>query len=501
MLEALLGTFQPTQMLMIVVGVLSGIIVGAIPGLTGSMLIALTLPITFHMTPLHATSLLVAMYVGSITGALISATLLRMPGSPAAVMTTLDGYPLAKSGKPGRALGIGIAASFWGALIAWLALALLTKPLSELAVVLGPFDYFALVMMAMVLIASVAGGDIVKGLIAGLLGMLVTFPGVDPSGGDMRLMFGVNDLIGGFKLLPVLIGIFAVSQIFADVLSIKSRPEPVTYSNKGLFMSWRDLRKFSPNIIRSSLVGTIVGILPGVGASVASAISYLVARLQSKTPEKFGQGSEEGIIASEAANNASVGGALIPLLALGIPGSVVDAILIGALTIHSIQPGPLMFSSNPDIVWNVIAVDLVATFVMFALMLGLVRFYIRVTAIPKKYLLPVIMVFCVVGVYSLNNTMFDIWTMLGFGVIGFLLERAGFSLGSFVIGYVLAKVAEAKLRQGLMFTDGDISPLFTSPLSASLLAIAVVLLLWSLRSERSRKSKTLKSSQTTKAHP
>ncbi|MEM7461922.1 MAG: tripartite tricarboxylate transporter permease [Pseudomonadota bacterium] len=491
MLDALLGTFEPFQMLMIFIGVFSGIIVGAIPGLTGSMLIALTLPITFHMSPLHATSLLVAMYVGSITGALISATLLRMPGSPAAVMTTIDGYPLAKSGQPGRALGIGIAASFWGSLIAWLALALLTKPLSELAVILGPFDYFALVMMAMVLIASVTGGDMVKGLIAGFLGMLVTFPGIDPSGGEMRLMFGVNDLIGGFKLLPVLIGVFAVSQIFADVLSVKARPEPLVYTNKGLFMSWKDLRKFFPNILRSSVIGTVVGILPGVGASVASAFSYLVARLQSKTPEKFGTGSEEGIVASEAANNASVGGALIPLLALGIPGSVVDAILIGALTIHSIQPGPLMFSSNPEIVWNVIAVDLVATFVMFALMLGLVRFYIRVAGVPKQYLLPVIMVCCVVGVYSLNNTMFDVWTMLGFGVVGFILERAGFSLGPFVIGYVLAKVAEAKLRQGLMFTDGDILPLFTSPLSATLLLVAVVLLVWSLLTERRRKNSPL----------
>lgn len=493
MIDALIGTLAPFQMLLIVLGVFSGIVVGAVPGLTGSMLIALTLPITFHMQPLHATSLLVAMYVGSITGGLITATLLRMPGSPAAVMTTLDGYPLAKSGHPGRALGIGIAASFWGAVIAWFALALLTKPLAEIAVVLGPFDYFALVMMAMVLIASVAGGDMIKGLIAGFLGMLVTFPGIDPSGGELRLMFGVDDLIGGFKLLPVLIGIFAVSQLFSDVMTVKAKPEAIVFTNKGLFMSFKDLKRHFPNIMRSSFIGTVIGILPGVGASVASAMAYLVARLRSKTPEKFGKGSEEGIIAAEAANNASVGGALIPLLALGIPGSVVDAILIGALTIHSIQPGPLMFTTNPDIVWNVIAVDLVATIVMFALMLGLVRFYIKVTSIPKHYLLPVIMVFCVVGVYSLNNTMFDVWTMLGFGIIGFFMERAGFSLGPFVIGYVLAKVAEAKLRQGLMFTDGDYTPMFTSPLSASLLIIAVVLLIWSLRSESRRKKNVLNS--------
>ncbi len=488
MIEGVLGTFTLFQMAFIFIGVFSGIVVGAIPGLTGSMLIALTLPITFHMSALHATTLLVAMYVGSIAGGLITATLLRMPGSPAAVMTTLDGYPLAKSGRPGRALGFGITASFIGSLIAWVALATISEPLSELAVKLTPFDYFALVMMAMALIASVAGGDVIKGLVTGFLGMLVTFPGIDPSGGEIRLTFASNDLIGGFKLLPVLIGVFAVSQIFADAYDINARREKVDFSSRGIFMSVRDLKDQAINLVRSSLVGTFIGILPGVGASVGSALSYLFARLGSRTPEKFGNGSEEGIVASEAANNATVGGALIPLISLGIPGSVTDAILIGALTIHSLQPGPLLFQTNPDIVWNVIGVYFVATFVMFGLMLGLIRLYVSISVIPKSYLLPAIMVFCVVGVYSLNNTMFDVWTMLLFGIVGFLLERAGFNLGPFVIGYVLAKVAEAKLRQGLMFTDGDITPLFLEPLSAGMLLAAFALLVWSLWAERRRLS-------------
>ncbi len=487
MIDGILGTFTWLQMIFIFAGVFSGIVVGAIPGLTGSMLIALTLPLTFHMSALHATTLLVAMYVGSIAGGLITATLLRMPGSPAAVMTTLDGYPLAKSGRPGRALGFGITASFIGSLIAWVALATISEPLSELAVRLTPFDYFALVMVAMALIASVAGRDVIKGLVTGFLGMLVTFPGIDPSGGEIRLTFGSDDLIGGFKLLPVLIGVFAVSQIFSDAYDMKSRKEKVEFSAKGMFMSLGDLREQAVNLVRSSFIGTFIGILPGVGASVGSALSYLFARLGSRTPERFGKGSEEGIVASEAANNATVGGALIPLIALGIPGSVTDAILIGALTIHSLQPGPLLFETNPDIVWNVIGVYFVATFVMFGLMLGLIRLYVRISTIPKEFLLPAIMVFCVVGVFSLNNTMFDVWTMLAFGVVGFLLERAGFHLGPFVIGYVLAVVAEAKLRQGLMFTDGDIMPLFTEPLSVGMLIIAFGLLVWSLWAERRRK--------------
>lgn len=487
MFDALLGTLTLIQLSLILIGVFSGIIVGAIPGLTGSMLIALTLPITFHMSPLHATSLLIAMYVGSITGGLITATLLRMPGAPANVMTVLDGYPLARAGYPGRALGLGITASFFGSIVAWVALAALSQPLAEFAVKLTPFNYFALVVMAMTLIAFVADRDIVKGLVAGFFGMLVTFPGVDPSGGEVRLTFGVNGLIGGFQLLPVLLGVFSVSQIFENTLNMGAKPEVVAFSNKGLFMSLSDLRAQAVNLLRSSVVGTVIGILPGIGASVGSAVSYLFAKLGSRTPEKFGTGSEEGIVASEAANNATVGGALIPLIALGIPGSVTDAMLIGALTIQSIQPGPLLFSTHPDLVWNVIAVDLVATFVMFALMLGLIRFYVRVASIPKYVLLPVITVFCVVGVYSLNNTMFDVWTMLGFGIVGFLMERAGFSLGPFVIGYVLAKVAEVKLRQGLMYTDGDITPLFIDPLSLVMLLIALVLVVFSLGTERKRR--------------
>ena len=341
-------------------------------------------------------------------------------------------------------------------------------------------------MMAMVLIALVAGRDLIKGLATGFQGMLVTFPGIDPSGGVVRLTFGAADLIGGFKLLPVLIGIFAVSQIFSDALAMRTKPHLAEFSGRGMFISVKDLKTQAVNLLRSSLVGTFIGILPGVGASVGSALSCLFARLGSKAPEKFGKGSEEGIVASEAANNATVGGALILLIALGIPGSVTDAILIGALTIHSLQPGPLLFATNPEIVWNVIGVCFVATFVMFAFMLGLIRVYVRISTIPKSFHLPMITVCCVVGVFSLNNTMFDVWTMLGFGVIGFLLERAGFNLGPYVIGYVLAKLAEAKLRQGLMFTDGDITPLFTDPLSVAMLLPALALLVWSLLAERCR---------------
>jgi putative tricarboxylic transport membrane protein len=483
-LDGLLGALglllTPWPFFLTLLGTALGIIVGAIPGLTGAMLIALTLPLTFYMQPVHAVILLVSMYVGAISGGLITATLLRMPGTPASVMTTFDGYPMARAGRPGRALGLGIGASFVGGLISWVALLLLAKPLSIIATRFGPFEYFTLILMAMVLIASVSQGSLIKGLISGFLGMLASMPGVDPSTGAPRLTWDYYMLNSGLKLLPVLIGVFAVSQIIADIVDLNRKTERVEMSGRGIVMSLRDWKEQAFNLIRSSVIGTWVGILPGVGASIGSVLAYTTAKNMSKTPQKFGRGSEEGIVASEAANNATVGGALIPLIAMGIPGSVIDAILIGALMIHSIQPGPTLFLTNADVVWAMIAACLVSNVLMFVLMTGTVGYVARLMYVPRTMLLPVIMVFCVVGTYALDNTMFDVWVMLGFGVLGFMLERAKIPLGPFVIGFVLAPLAEAKLRSGLMMTAGSLEPMFTRPLPVLFLLIALALLVWSL---------------------
>jgi putative tricarboxylic transport membrane protein len=489
-LDGLLGALglllTPWPFFLTLLGTALGIIVGAIPGLTGAMLIALTLPLTFYMQPVHAVILLVSMYVGSISGGLITATLLRMPGTPASIMTTFDGYPMARAGQPGRALGLGIGASFFGGMISWVALLLLAKPLSIIATRFGPFEYFTLILMAMVLIASVSQGSLVKGLISGFLGMLVSMPGVDPSTGAPRLTWDYYMLNSGLKLLPVLIGVFAVSQIIADIIDLNRKTERVEMSGRGLLMSLRDWKDQAFNLIRSSVIGTWVGILPGVGASIGSVLAYTVAKNMSKTPQKFGRGSAEGIVASEAANNATVGGALIPLIAMGIPGSVIDAILIGALMIHSIQPGPTLFLTNADVVWAMIAACLVSTVQMFVLMTSTVGYISRLMYLPRAMMLPVIMVFCVVGTYALDNTMFDVWVMLGFGVLGFMLERARMPLGPFVIGFVLAPLAEAKLRTGLMMTAGSLEPMFTRPLPVLFLLIALGLLVWPLYSDWKR---------------
>lgn len=463
---------------LICLGTVLGITVGAIPGLTGAMLIALTLPFTFYMAPVEGITLLVAMYVGAISGGLITATLLRMPGTPAAVMTTFDGYPMARAGKPGRALGLGISASFVGGLISWVFLATLSEPLADFAVRFGPFEYFSLVLMALVLIASVTEGSMIKGLLSGMLGMLVAMPGVDPSAGDLRLTFGFHEMDAGLDLLPVLIGVFAIGQVIADVMKIEERVEAVKMDRKGIFLSVRDWWLHAVNLVRSSLIGTWIGILPGVGANIGSIVAYTGAKTFSKKPEAFGTGSEEGIIASEAANNATVGGALVPLIAMGIPGSVIDAILLGALLVHSIQPGPLLFVNNPEVVYAVIATALIANVVMFAVMLGAVGYLAKLRNVPRAFLMPTIVVFCVVGSYALSNRMFDVWVMLFFGVVGFFLERAKVPLGPFVIGLVLEPIAEESLRSGLMLSGGSYAPLIERPMSAGFMVVAVVMLVW-----------------------
>jgi len=482
--------FQPWAFAYVVIGTVLGISVGAIPGLTGAMLIALTLPLTYYMAPTDAVVLLVGMYVGSITGGLITATLLRMPGTPSNVMTTFDGYPMARAGKPGRALGLGISASFVGGIISWIFLFLLAKPLSIWATRFGPFEYFTLILMAMVLIASVSQGNLVKGLIAGLLGMLASMPGVDPSAGQPRLTWDWYMLNSGLKLLPVLIGVFAVSQVINDILELGKRTDRVEASSRGLMMSVPDWLRHAPNMLRSGLIGTFVGILPGVGASIGSVIAYTFARNVAKKPEEFGRGAEAGIVASETANNATVGGALIPLIAMGIPGSVIDAILIGALMIHSIQPGPTLFLTNADVVWAMIAACLIANVVMLFVMMSTVGWVAKLATVPRTFLLPVVIVFCVVGAFGLDNVMFDVWVMLIFGLIGFMLERARYPLGPFVIGFVLAPLMEAKLRTGLMMTGGSIMPIVTRPLSLLFLLAAVALLCWSMISERQQRRRT-----------
>jgi putative tricarboxylic transport membrane protein len=476
--DAFLHLFTLKAFAVMVGGVALGVSVGVLPGITAGTLMALTLPFTYQMSSVEAVSLLIAMFVGGVSGGLITATLMRIPGEPNAIMTCLDGYQLARRGQPGRALGLGNASSLVGGSLSWGALVLLSPPLARLAVSFGPFENFAVIVMALILISSLSEASFLKGLSSGLLGMLVSYPGIDESSGILRLTFGVNALEGGFNSLPVILGMFAVSQVVADALNLESGAEPIRASMRGMFVSLRDYAVHGWNMVRSSLIGIWIGILPGVGATVASIVAYTTAKNLSKHSDEFGSGSEEAIVAAESANNATTGGTLVPILTLGIAGGLTDSVLLGALVIHNLQPGPLLFKNNPEIVNTIFATHLVAHLVMFALMTFGIALFARLMLVPPAVILPMVIVFSVIGAFALNNRPFDIWVMLGFGLLGILLELARVPLAPFVVGLVLAPAAEAELRAGLMASAGSYLPLVQRPMAGTMLAIAAALFVW-----------------------
>lgn len=471
--------FSVQGMMLVMIGTILGITMGAIPGLTGAMLIALTLPLTFNMDSFNAFILLISMYVGAISGGLITATLLRMPGTPASIMTTMDGYPMAQAGRPGRALGLGITASFVGGCVSWFFLITLSKPIALYSTKLGPFDFFALVLLALVLIASVGGKSMSRAFLSASLGVLASLPGIDKATGNLRMTFGFEELNGGLKLLPVLIGMFAISQVISDLTRMEEKITiiPLKRAREMLF-SLKDWKDQAVNLIRSSVIGTWVGILPGIGANIGSVSAYSAAKSLAKPEEqaKFGKGSETAIVASESANNATIGGALIPLVSLGIPGSVVDAILLGGLLIHGLQPGPLLFQQNPEMVYTIMGSMFVSNIFMFLFMLVAVKHIAKLASLPRSLLMPVILVFCIIGSFALSTRMFDVWTMIFFGLLGFAFERMKIPLAPFVIGLILAPIAEENLQAGLMASSGSFLPLIQRPISLIFVVTSVVLL-------------------------
>lgn len=477
MLDAFTLLFEWQNLLLLAGGTALGIVIGAIPGLTASMLIALTLPLTFHMDPVGAVTLLIGEYVGGISGGLITAILLRMPGTPASIVTTFDGYPMAQSNRAERALALGITASVVGGIISWFFLAGMSPSLAKFALQFGPWEYFTLVLMALVMLAVLAQGSLAKGLLAAALGMAFAIPGIDSSIGQARLTFGSSELLSGFGLLPVLIGAFAISQVLRDASS-KQVTAKFDMPKRRLPVYMSDVKIHGGNMVRSSVIGTWIGLLPGIGANIAALVAYSTTKQLSTEPEKFGTGHEPGVVAGESANNASIGGALIPLITMGIPGSVTEAILIGALTIHNLQPGPLLFQNAPEIAYGIIAAYLVANIFMLVMMWGAVRHIAKVVNIPRAALLSVILVFCVVGSYAVNNSFADVWVMIAFGVIGLILEATKVPLGPFVIGFVLSPIAEEQLRASLMMADGNVAEILGRPYALLFLTLSLLTIAW-----------------------
>jgi len=462
------------SLLLIAASVLFGVIFGAIPGLTATLGIALLLPFTYEMGPYNGLACLLGIYVGATSGGLISATLIGIPGTGASIVTTFDGYPMAQQGKANQALSLGCFSSFVGGVISMIMLMLISPLLARLALKFGPWEYFSLGIFGLTIVVSISSKNLIKGLLAGSLGVAITLPGQDPLVAIPRYAFGFTQMEGGFALLPTLLGFFAITQLFGDVESVAEQFSVIRFDPKyRIFPPLAIVRTSIGNFIRSSLLGTWIGILPGAGGSIASFLAYDQAKKASKTPEAFGTGHYEGVIASETANNAVTGGALIPLMTLGIPGDMVTAVILGGLLIHGLRPGPMLFQDNADVVGSIFVALFIANVMMFILQSGLMRFFAKIILVPKHILLPIVGIMCVVGTYSVNNRIFDLWVLIIFGFVGYILIKNKFNLGPIVLGYILGPLIETNWRLGLMAARGDYLPFLTRPLSALLLVMAL----------------------------
>lgn len=470
---------NPMSFVLIVFSVAWGIIFGAVPGLTGIVGVALLIPFTFAFDPTEGMLLLGGVYVGSTFGGSVSAILFNTPGSPEAACTALDGYPMAKRGEAGKALGIALAASAVGGIFGTLVLMFAAPPLARLALEFGPAEYFALAVLGITAIASIGGGSLIKGLIAGLLGLAVAMIGLDPLTGVARFTFGTMTLMTGVSFIAAIIGIFALSEVLQRFADGPRKSETMTKVSTQL-PTWAEFKATRATLIRSSGIGTIIGALPGVGATTAAFISYSEAFRWSKHPELFGKGSPEGLAAPESGNNSAVGGSMIPLLALGIPGSATTAVMIGGLTIHGIVPGPMLMQNNSDLVYSVFIGMMLANILMLVFGLRATRLFALVLKAPYPLVGPAIVVLCMTGVFALNNNVSDVLVMLVFGGVGFFLKSMGLPVASFIIGLVLGPIAEVSLRQGLILADYDLWTLASRPIAGTLLALSVASLIYGI---------------------
>ena len=471
-----LGKFAaPVTLGLIALSCFSGIVIGALPGLTATMGVALLTTLTLKMPPDHAILVLICTYVGAIYGGSRSAILLNIPGTPANAAACLDGHALARQGLAGRAMGISTTGSVLGTLIGIFFLALFTPALGEVALKFGAYEFFWLALFGVVISGNLTGNDPLKGWIVGFFGLFIAGIGSDPIHAYERFSFDNRDLAGGFGLIPALVGAFG----FAEVLSALSErlARPAIASFDSFLPRARDVLTYWKTILRSGLIGTFVGIIPGVGEDVASWSSYAAARRASAKPEEFGRGSIEGLMAAETGDNACVPGAIIPVLALAIPGSAPAAMLMAAMIIHGVKPGPLIMVESPQFVYDVVAMMLYATLGILVFGLVMVRPLIKILQVPREVIMPIVFVLCLIGAYSITQRLFDIWVMLGFGVIGYCLRRYNYPMAPFVLGIVLGDLLDKNLRRGLVLSDGDLAPFFTRPISAALFLLCLVTVL------------------------
>ncbi|NDW04525.1 tripartite tricarboxylate transporter permease [Jiella pacifica] len=462
------------------VGVMIGVIIGSIPGLTATMAVALALPFTFSLPPVTGILLLVGIYKGGIFGGSISAILIRAPGTPAAACTTLDGYPMARRGEAGKALQMALYASCIADVISNLALIFLAGTIASFALEFGPPEYFWLIAFSLTIVISISGSSLTKGIISGLLGVLLSTVGLDLVYGTQRLTFDNFNLMGGIGYIPLLIGLFAIPEVIEFYLQ-RASPLNVSSSDRSR-VSWAEFKRCLPTIVRGSFIGVALGSVPGIGATAASFLSYGEARRNSKTPETFGRGEIKGVAAAESGNNGVAGATLIPLLALGIPGDVVTAVILGAFMLQGLTPGPLMFQDNIDLIYALFCGMIVASVFLFGSGLFAIRYFAKITDVPRHILIPLVLLFCVFGSYAVQNQMFDVLIMLCFGVLGFLMARIGMSTPPLLIGFILGPLFEDNLRRSYLIAN-DASVFVRSPICWFFIAATVLSLFIGLRKE------------------
>jgi putative tricarboxylic transport membrane protein len=473
--HSLAGFMTPASIGLVLAATLVGVVIGALPGLTATMGVALMTTLTLKLPSSQALLVLICTYVGAIYGGSRSAILLNIPGTPASAASCLDGYALARQGLAGRAMGIATSGSVLGTLIGMFFLALFTPLLGDLALKFGAYEFFWLAVFGVVISATLTGGDALKGWIAGFAGLFIATIGQDGIHAYERFNFGNRDLAGGISLVPALVGAFGFAEI---LVAMQERRPPVQVNAlDSVIPKLRDVFRYWRTIIRSGVIGTFVGIVPGVGEDVAAWSSYAAAKRASAEKELFGKGSVEGLMAAETGDNACVPGAIIPVLTLQIPGSAPAAVLMAAMLIHGVKPGPMIMIESPQFVYDIVAMMMLATIGILIYGLTLTRFLVQVLRVPTTIIVPIILVLCTVGTYALASRLFDVWVMVAFGVLGFVLRRFGYPMAPLVLGIVLGDLLEKNFRRGLVLSDGDLSPFFTRPISGVLCATLVVVVL------------------------
>ncbi|WP_256839745.1 tripartite tricarboxylate transporter permease [Ornithinimicrobium faecis] len=485
--EILGAVFTPASMLWIMIGVLAGLLVGVIPGLTATVAIALLVPLTFDLEPLHSLLMLTGIFSGSMYSNSITSITLRTPGNPAGAVTILDGYPLALRGEAGRAVGLAAWASVVGGVLSVIALTFLAPPLASIALEFSPAEYFAVGLLGLTTVIAVSGRSVPRAIVATAFGLLVGTVGMDPLVTQSRFTFGQQELTTGIPFLPAVIGLFALAEVFRLAGERKLGSRAVATIGRVL-PTRKDLKQTARPITLGSIIGILVGILPGGGGAMASFLAYGESKRYSKHPEEYGKGSIEGLTAADSANNGVTGGAMVPLLTLGIPGDAVTAVMLGALMVQGIQPGPRLFEGGGDLVYPLFLGMLVANILMFVVAMALAKPLASIAMVPYSILLPGIAMFSFVGSFAATGRVYDLWVALLFGFIGYLMNKFDYPIAAVALGLILGPIIESNLRRGLVMSGGDWSIFVTRPISLGLILVAAALLVFTIIQQRRRRA-------------